>query len=193
MKLVTDTIFIQSKDTIFVHSLDPELVRHYTDILEKTNSQLSLWSNPYGIFFAGLGIFVTLFTIVAAIIHFKQTNDYKNQVNTTIDRYRSIIDSFIQQKDKALDTLVQDKIQAYKDEMGQKGEGDPKYKELEEKIKALEETKIGISNISDSDGKKRRSRRPFRTQAELAGICPKCHALIQSDAGYCTVCGTVFW
>lgn len=160
-----DTLYIVSKDTVYISNLDPEIVKYYTDILEKTNSQLSLWTNPYGIFFAGIAILFTLLAAFATYIHFKQTKDYKDQVNSEIISLRALVENFILQKEKALKTLVDNSLQSHKEEIGQITKDSPDYKKLEEKIKELESTKKDVdsklSNGIAARATKRKKRRMF--------------------------------
>src|SRR5216683_5279708 len=45
----------------------------YVRLLERTNQQLSLWWNPYGIMVAALGALFAVLAIVAAFIIFRQS------------------------------------------------------------------------------------------------------------------------
>ncbi len=52
----------------------------YIQILEKTNQQLGLWTNPYGIMIGVLAILFTILTIVAAVIIYRQSKDYQERI-----------------------------------------------------------------------------------------------------------------
>jgi len=51
----------------------------YIDLLERTNSQLSLWYNPYAIIISILTLLFTTLTIIAAVIIYRQGSEFKRQ------------------------------------------------------------------------------------------------------------------
>jgi len=174
-----DTIYLFTKDTLVIHSIDPAIVKQYSEILEKTNNQLSLWANPYGIFFAGISILFTLLAVFATYIHFKQTKEYKDQVNAEILGLRALVENFILQKEKAIKTLVDNSLQTHRDEIGKITADSPDYKKLEGKIKELESTKKDV----DFTLKSQRTARIARRKGQMSGFatrvgytikCPSC-------------------
>ena len=52
-------------DTIYItnNKIDSTTI-YYQTILEKTNAQLSLWGNPYGLMIGALGVLFTCLTIL---------------------------------------------------------------------------------------------------------------------------------
>ena len=57
---------IKKKDTIFLMKTVVEKYSadsNYLQILEKTNAQLSLWWNPYGVLIAAVGILIAVLAI----------------------------------------------------------------------------------------------------------------------------------
>jgi DNA-directed RNA polymerase subunit M/transcription elongation factor TFIIS len=57
----------------------------YQQILEKTNSQLGLWGNPYSTSVAVLGVLFTVLTIVAATIIWWQSGEHKKMLREELD------------------------------------------------------------------------------------------------------------
>lgn len=55
-------------------------LQNYINILEKTNQQLSLWFNPYAIMVGVLAILFTILTIVAVVIIYRQSREYKDKI-----------------------------------------------------------------------------------------------------------------
>src|SRR3989344_412311 len=56
----------------------PTSTQNYIEILEKTNQQLSLWYNPYGLMIGVLTLLVALLAIYFAYILWRQGKDYKD-------------------------------------------------------------------------------------------------------------------
>lgn len=158
-----DTIYIYTKDTIFIERTDPEVVKQYLEILEKTNSQLGLLSNPYGVMVAVLATLFTLLTLAAAFIIFKQSSDYQKKIEEEIKGYRQAIDTeiksfrdtvqkindenkesiqtHIKQQDETIKSLVEPVLHDLKNQADKAKNDNKLYSELLEKIKRLEETK----------------------------------------------------
>lgn len=106
-----DTIYISQVDTIFINTVPQDLINHYTNILEKTNEQLGLWSNPSVLAVSFLGVLFTAMAIVAAIIIFRQQSEQKR----TIKNMKKFFDDEIT-KGK---TLLNDLLQQYKDQLNE--------------------------------------------------------------------------
>jgi len=81
------------KDTIYIIQKNPdnEILKNYQEILEKTNNQLSLWFNPYGILIGLLAIFSGFFI-------FFQSRDFKRKTNKLIQNYSKELDKIINEK-----------------------------------------------------------------------------------------------
>lgn len=103
--------------------MDATTTQLYITLLEKTNQQLSLWSNPYGVLVAVLSFLVAFLAIVAAFILYRQSREYReiyqkalkeyeftlqeNLKNTGIDA-ETKIQLFIDTKTKEFDALSGD-------------------------------------------------------------------------------------
>lgn len=95
---VVDTIYVFTSDTVYINNKDI-VNQHYLGILEKTNEQLSLWFNPYGVLIGVLGILFTVLAAVAAIIIFKQSKENKDLVKT-----------FLLETEQKLDVLIANSV-----------------------------------------------------------------------------------
>ena len=84
--------------------LDP-VQQQYLDILEKTNQQLSLWWNPYGVMIGALGVLFAVLAIVAAVLLFRQSREFRVLLDTTVNEYRQILDGFISDKNAQIDLM----------------------------------------------------------------------------------------
>jgi len=130
-------------------NIGPE-IQNYISILEKTNQQLSLWYNPYGILVAILTILFTILTIVAVIIIYRQSKDYKNKLKADRDFYRKKIKDFldsqkkiIEQRNETAEEISQkiDKIVGgYKEKL--KKSSEEQKKSIQEAIDKLEMEKL---------------------------------------------------
>ena len=76
--------------------MDATTSQIYISLLEKTNQQLSLWTNPYGILVGALAILFTVLTIVAVFIILRQGKEYKDYYQKTVSEYRNVLKAEIQ-------------------------------------------------------------------------------------------------
>jgi hypothetical protein len=92
------------KDTVIIiqRIVDDSMTRNYQQILEKTNSQLSLLSNPYGLFVAMLGILFTVLTIIAAFIIYRQSKEYRELIKKSLEEHKIALDKLIIEKNNQL-------------------------------------------------------------------------------------------
>lgn len=88
-------------------------ITSYHEILEKTNSQLSMWTNPYGIFVAVLGglvaclgVLFTVLTIIAVYLVFRQSKEYKDLMKKSLNDHKIALDNLIEEKDNQLKNIA---------------------------------------------------------------------------------------
>lgn len=98
------------EDTISNSSraIDPLILKNYQEILEKTNSQLSLWWNPYGILIAILGVLFTIVTIIAAVLIYRQSREHKEMIKESITKYETLFSNLIAEKNQQLLNIEND-------------------------------------------------------------------------------------
>src|SRR3989344_2437809 len=88
--------------------------QQYIQILEKTNQQLGLWTNPYGIMIGVLAILFTILTIIAAVVIYQQSKDYKEKIDKLLGEYeKQLKASSKSQKaeiEKAIENLKGEKL-----------------------------------------------------------------------------------
>lgn len=112
-----------------------QIDKHLIEILEKTNQQLNLWSNPYGIMIAALGILFAILAIISAGIIYRQNQDYKNKISALFESYKQALDKMRTDWEvKRLD--IENQMEKLKSDAttatnSQKVEIDKKIKELE--------------------------------------------------------------
>jgi hypothetical protein len=99
VKSKIDTIIIIQK------SYDEEIIKKYSQILEKTNNQLSLLYNPYGLFVAMLGVLFTVAAILVAIIIYRQSKEYKELIKKSYDEHNLAFEQLIREKEKQMESL----------------------------------------------------------------------------------------
>lgn len=125
-----DTVTIVIHDTIRV-AVDSA----YVAILEKTNQQLGLLTNPYGIMVASQSVLFTVVAIVAGVILFRQSRDYKTQIEGFINAYKPIVEGVINRANEQVDLAISElraELTNAKD--------DKTKQALEERIARLEKT-----------------------------------------------------
>ena len=127
-------------------------IKNYIDILEKTNQQLSLWYNPYGIIVAILAILFTILTIVAVIIIYRQSKDYKEKLEKDRKYYRDEIKKFLDSQEKIIkqrsktaeevSEKIEQTLEAYKQKL--KESSKEQKKSIQEAINRLEMEKLTL-------------------------------------------------
>jgi len=97
---------LAKKDTvvIFQKALDPNS-SDYVQILEKTNQQLSLWWNPYGVFIAILGVLFAVLAIIAAFVIYRQSKEHKELIKSSLYEHQAALDKLITEKNNQLKLL----------------------------------------------------------------------------------------
>lgn len=98
-------------------------MQQYIAILEKTNQQLSLWSNPYGVLVGALSFLVGFLAVGVAFILYRQSKEYRTLFQEALkeyeialqgslkkigDEYRTRVDNLIKVKSKEIDTFSGD-------------------------------------------------------------------------------------
>ena len=93
-------------------SNSPDLVtQQYITLLEKTNQQLSLWSNPYGVLITILSTLFTVLTVVAAVIIWRQSREQKEAFREALTNY----ENGLQENLKKIGSEAESKIQSFID------------------------------------------------------------------------------
>jgi len=86
----------------------------YMSILEKTNSQLSLWWNPYGVMIAALGVLFTVGAISVTLLLFRQSSDYQRKIDQALENQQKILSAYMEEHRGHLEELrsgVQHQVQ----------------------------------------------------------------------------------
>lgn len=108
-KIADSALYAKAKvlDSLYKYN-DSTLQSRYIEILEKTNSQVSLWGNPYGLFIAFLGILFTIAAVFAGFYLYAQTKEFKERVQSAIDSGTAAINKVVEEKSQII--LDSDKI-----------------------------------------------------------------------------------
>lgn len=78
-------------------------VQNYISILEKTNQQLSLWYNPYGIAIAALAILFAILAVVVTFVIYRQGRDYKDKLEADREFYKKKMAEFLDTQTKIIE------------------------------------------------------------------------------------------
>lgn len=94
--------------------------QHYVEILEKTNQQLGLWTNPYGLMVGALSFLVAFLAIAASVILYKQSSDHKKQTKEERKNLREELTKI--QKDflNKLQSRTEDQLRLYDEKILEK-------------------------------------------------------------------------
>lgn len=93
-------------------SMDPQyqkMMEQYISILEKTNQQLGVWSNPYGIAIGILSIFIAIIAMGVAFAIWRQSKEQKDRFNQFLADQEKIIqlkNKKLEQVELKLDGLI---------------------------------------------------------------------------------------
>jgi len=145
-------------DTIYSAKQLDRIEATYIDTLEKTNEQLALWSNPYGIFIAVLGVLFAILAIGFAVVLFRQSRDYKEQVNKLVEDYLVSSSEKINQIIKELNDLKDEQVKELANQL--KNATDETLKEaLSQTMKLKKESLIPTYNLGSFLDKRRKRRK----------------------------------
>ena len=128
------------------------MLDNYSSIVEKTNGQLNLWFNPYTILITALGVLFAVGAIVAAIIIYRQSQDFKSKMEQDRELYAQKINEFLSLQKKVIENnnkkikegakKIDFKIKEYEKKLAESSE--KQKKEIKEKINALELEKLKL-------------------------------------------------
>lgn len=82
----------------------------YIAMLEKTNAQLSLWWNPYGVMIGALGVLFALGAIVVTFLLFRQSREYRKILDDSMAQHRKELDDSVAQYREVLNTLLEERL-----------------------------------------------------------------------------------
>lgn len=126
----------------------------YIALLEKTNQQLSLWSNPYGVLVGVLSFLVAFLAIAAAVIMYRQSKEYKEIFNKAVQEYQKALQESIKnigmEAKKDIDLLISEKT---KEIDGLTGDTKKQAKKIIadlEKEKTSISSRIQLSSLNDN-------------------------------------------
>jgi hypothetical protein len=77
----------------------------YISMLEKTNNQLSLWWNPYGVMVAALGALFAIMAIVAAVLLWRQSREHRELVKAMVEQSQALVAAYLEEKNEQLEAL----------------------------------------------------------------------------------------
>lgn len=146
-KAIIETDSVDHADTnkIIEQFSEENTIKFYQDILEKTNSQLSLWWNPYGLIIGLLGVLFTVLTIIAAFLIYRQSKEHKELIQESILKYKTVIDTMIEERSRQLKNLEKNleiSITEYKTKLATENN----KQEIQKFIQILEKHKESIDS-----------------------------------------------
>lgn len=124
--------------------MDATTTQLYISLLERTNQQLSLWSNPYGVLVSILSFLVAFLAIAAAVILYRQTKEYRELFQNTLKDYETTLKTNLEKIGLDAENKIQIFINTKKKDL-ETLTGDTK-KQAEKIIKDLEKEKNSIGS-----------------------------------------------
>lgn len=120
----------------------PPEYQHYIDILEKTNQQLGLWTNPYGLIVMILTFFVAILAVAVAWAIYRQGADYRKKLLDHMESVEKKIEGKseerLQEADARFDALIQEKKKTLESVTGEE------RSKIEDLISRLEEERASL-------------------------------------------------
>ncbi|MGZ3724442.1 MAG: hypothetical protein ACXWQQ_01500 [Pseudobdellovibrio sp.] len=83
-----------------------DATKQYIEILEKTNAQMSLWYNPYGLMVAALSLLLAALAIGVAFVLYKQSRDHKLQLEAERKTRQDEFENFLKERTNSAKKLV---------------------------------------------------------------------------------------
>ena len=123
------------------------MLNNYATIVEKTNNQLGLWSNPYGLSIGILTALIAIGAVIVSILLWKNSKDQKDLFKSKMDEQEKLLRENIEDQRKEYDALIEE----YKQKLSSAVDGSKK--DILEKILMdlkREKASIGLSGISMS-------------------------------------------
>jgi DNA-directed RNA polymerase subunit RPC12/RpoP len=119
----------------------------YISILEKTNHELSLRWNPYGLFVSALGVLFAIAAIVVGVLLFRQSREYRQLIQDSIGKYETIVQALIQdrldQMQVQVDKLLSESKEALKTATAKQREViEKRIVALEKKSEEIKQTEL---------------------------------------------------
>ncbi|NUM51262.1 MAG: hypothetical protein HUU48_09110 [Flavobacteriales bacterium] len=132
------------KDTVVIiqQITDDNIAKNYQQILEKTNNQLSLWWNPYGLFVGMLGGLFAVLATIAAFIIYRQSKEYRDLIKKSLEEHQLALEKLVTEKNNQLkiyDASLDKSIMEYNEQL--KTVSEDNKKQIKEFISKLEEQK----------------------------------------------------
>ncbi|MHB1864297.1 MAG: hypothetical protein ACYCVL_15190 [Gemmatimonadaceae bacterium] len=124
----------------------------YVALLEKTNQQLGLWSNPYAVMVATLAVLVAVLAIAAVALVYGQSSEFRKRNDDALAQFRTIVETFVAKAAERLDAQIvtarSEIAGAEKTQRATEGldraAGDQRIVQLEARLRALDELRAQV-------------------------------------------------
>lgn len=82
------------------------MLDNYASILEKTNQQLGVWSNPYGVAIGVLALLVAFAVATITVMLWRSSTEYKKLVRETLEEQKELMKQQTEQAKKQFEDLI---------------------------------------------------------------------------------------
>ena len=127
-----------------------QLNNTYISVLEKTNQQLSLWYNPYGVMVGALGVLFAILAIVATIMIYRQGKEYKEKLEEDRKEFKNRLSEFLRTQEdiirekseeaKKIDIKINELLSKYQQQL--KSASNEQKKEIQKAIDQLQKMEL---------------------------------------------------
>lgn len=194
----------------YYYIMDATSTQNYIEVLEKTNQQLSLWYNPYGVLVGILGLMIAILAISFAYILWKQGKDSKDLFQAFLEEQRKIANNELKKTIKKAEGIFDKQIEDANEKLKNlKGEAREKIEKEIQSIKNAKKsleisTRASVSPSASIIGAgnslfsvvgataptfSEMLNRPISNVAGILMVCPKCGYLNSSGLSFCSYCG----
>lgn len=175
--------------------MDQATTQLYISLLEKTNQQLSLWSNPYGVLVAVLSFLVAFLAIAAAVILYRQTKEHRELFQKALKDYELALQKNLEQTGVDAETKIQKFIDTKTGEINAlSGDTKKQAKKIIDDLKKEKDSigsRIQFSSVQANQFQPltvstAKFNNPFNINSaeNISGIN------FTTNTGYCSKCGT---
>jgi len=187
--LIFDIFIFENNHILLIMPSETQILNNYVSILEKTNQQLSLWYNPYGVAIGILTLLIAVIAIVVAYALWRHSKEQRDRINQFFIEQEKIIKEKNENVEK-VEAKLNELIKEYEKQL--KDTKTRNKKEIQKIIDDLKKEKASIgSYIVGRSAYEPMNISPAGT-ARMFGLNQSLFSGLGERSTICTKCGKEF-